>query len=76
MFYEREKMKFNKALVVSLVAAGLYTYSSAVNYVSTLNDKEAQSIVETLSNPNIEPSFYICSVKSLPPPDSDPEKKV
>ncbi len=60
-------MKINKTLVVLLVAAGLYTYSNAVKYVSTLKDKEAQSIVETLSDSSLEQSLYICSVKSFPP---------
>ncbi len=71
-------MKFGKKTLVALVvAAGLYSQSNAVKFVSTLSDKEVYSITESLSNPAIEQPIYICAVKSPPvdPVDIDSSNK-
>ncbi len=47
-----------KTLVALIIAAGLYSHSNAVSFVSDLNDKEIKNLTTTLSNPIFEKPLY------------------
>ncbi len=60
-------MNFGKKTLIALVvAAGLYSYSNAVNFVSPLSDEEVTNLTKTLSNSSLQQPLYACLTPSPP----------